>query len=362
MVRGRRVRNVVAYSRNDECCSPNPKRKDQRSDINKTKITRNMLDTNKSITQFFQSVGVDIKYNDEVSVDFPIKPSKLNGSNGILSKKMNHIVSKQDIICREIEEYIDLNKTPIISETRHNDNLKSPPTPHRIELRADSDTSENGLNSNGICEGHVVPPTKKMPPPKVKRRLKNDHLMTDISDNNGKTNHKLTEYFPVRRSVRKTKKTVLEEKQKFLEESLRNGKEEGLLVREFDGKGRGVIAARPFFKGDFVVEYSGELIDINEAKSREQKYAQDQNTGCYMYYFKHKNQQYCIDATAETGRLGRLVNHSRNGNLLTRTVSVDNRPRLVLIARDAIEIGEEITYDYGDRSKESLRHHPWLAF
>lgn len=186
--------------------------------------------------------------------------------------------------------------------------------------------------------------------------------MDNTSNNTQKTNHKLTEYFPVRRSVRKTKKIVLEEKQRFLEEVLRNGNEDGLLVREFEGKGRGVIAARPFFKGDFVVEYSGELIDINEARLREQKYAQDQSAGCYMYYFKHKNQQYCVDATAETGRLGRLVNHSRNGNLLTRTVSVDDRPRLVLIAKDTIEIGEEITYDYGDRSKESLRHHPWLAF
>jgi [histone H4]-lysine20 N-methyltransferase SETD8 len=60
--------------------------------------------------------------------------------------------------------------------------------------------------------------------------------------------------------------------------------------------------------------------------------------------------------------LGRLVNHSRNGNLLTRTVMVDNRPHLVLIAKDDLPPGVEVTYDYGDRSKESLQHHPWLAF
>lgn len=45
------------------------------------------------------------------------------------------------------------------------------------------------------------------------------------------SNHKLTEYFPVRRSVRKTKKTVLEEKQKFLEEAVLAKQEEGLEVR-----------------------------------------------------------------------------------------------------------------------------------
>lgn len=71
---------------------------------------------------------------------------------------------------------------------------------------------------------------------------------------------------------------------------------------------------------------------------------------------------YCssIDATKETGRLGRLVNHSRYGNLTTKTVSINNKPHLVLIAKDLIQEGVEILYDYGDRSKESLVNHPWL--
>jgi histone-lysine N-methyltransferase SETD8 len=70
---------------------------------------------------------------------------------------------------------------------------------------------------------------------------------------------------------------------------------------------------------------------------------------------------FSVDATAETGRLGRLVNHSRSGNLITKTVSIMNRPHLVLIAKEDIPPGEEVMYDYGDRSKESLRYHPWLA-
>jgi histone-lysine N-methyltransferase SETD8 len=57
-------------------------------------------------------------------------------------------------------------------------------------------------------------------------------------------------------------------------------------------KGRGVVAARSFSRGEFVVEYAGELIDMTEARIRESLYASDQNTGCYMYYFKHKNVQY----------------------------------------------------------------------
>lgn len=55
------------------------------------------------------------------------------------------------------------------------------------------------------------------------------------------------------------------------------------------------------------------------------------------------------------------MNHSRNGNLVTRIVEVKSIPHLVLIAKDDIAKGVEVTYDYGDRSKESIRYHPWLA-
>ncbi|XP_052860144.1 histone-lysine N-methyltransferase PR-Set7 [Anopheles cruzii] len=174
-------------------------------------------------------------------------------------------------------------------------------------------------------------------------------------------NKKITEFYPVRRSVRKTKKEVQVERDRDIELAIRDGREEGLKIEHFEGKGRGIVTTRSFSKGEFVVEYIGDLITVAEAKQREQSYAEDDNTGCYMYYFKHKNIQHCIDATAESGKLGRLVNHSRNGNLLTKTVSIDNRPHLVLIAKDDIEKGVEVTYDYGDRSKEALQYYPWLA-
>lgn len=40
------------------------------------------------------------------------------------------------------------------------------------------------------------------------------------------------------------------------------------------------------------MEYSGELIDMQEAYRREEEYEQDENTGCYMYYFKYKDHHY----------------------------------------------------------------------
>uniref|UniRef100_A0A7R9EIV2 [histone H4]-lysine(20) N-methyltransferase n=1 Tax=Timema monikensis TaxID=170555 RepID=A0A7R9EIV2_9NEOP len=174
-------------------------------------------------------------------------------------------------------------------------------------------------------------------------------------------NRKITEFFSVRRSVRKTKTTMLKERQQDLEEAILSQTESGLAVYYFERKGRGVVATQTFRKGEFVVEYAGELIDMNEAKLREMKYAQDENTGCYMYYFQTKNMQYCIDATAETGRFGRLVNHSRNGNLVPRVVMLKGSPHIVLMAKEDILPGGEIMYDYGDRSRESLQYHPWLA-
>ncbi|KAH8383320.1 hypothetical protein KR009_007988 [Drosophila setifemur] len=175
-------------------------------------------------------------------------------------------------------------------------------------------------------------------------------------------NREMTDFFPVRRSVRKTKTVVKEEWLRGLEQAVLEERCEGLQVRHFMGKGRGVVAERPFKRNEFVVEYVGDLISVTDASEREKRYALDENAGCYMYYFKHKNQQYCIDATVDTGKLGRLINHSRAGNLMTKVVVIKQRPHLVLLAKDDIEPGEELTYDYGDRSKESLLHHPWLAF
>lgn len=175
-------------------------------------------------------------------------------------------------------------------------------------------------------------------------------------------NREINEFFPVRRSVRKTKTAVKEEMMRNLEQAILEERSEGLKIAHFEGKGRGIIAERRFQRGEFVIEYVGDLISTTEAAEREKRYALDENAGCYMYYFKHKNQQYCIDATEDTGKLGRLVNHSRNGNLMTKVVVVKQKPHLVLIAKDDIESGEELCYDYGDRSKESLLHHPWLAF
>ena len=104
-------------------------------------------------------------------------------------------------------------------------------------------------------------------------------------------------------------------KQKEIELAIRSKKEDGFEIKILENKGRCVFSTKKFFKGDFVCEYSGELIDYSEAIQREQKYAENNHNHCYMYFFKHKSKRYCIDATVETQRVGRLYKEIENRRL-----------------------------------------------
>ncbi len=123
----------------------------------------------------------------------------------------------------------------------------------------------------------------------AKPRTKSDKLAAAAA-----SSHKVTEYFPIRRSSRRPKKVLEREHQADIEHHLLSGNDSALDigVRSFAEKGRGVVALRPYSKGEFVVEYAGDLIDVGVAKEREAKYSMDLATGCYMYYFKHKGKQY----------------------------------------------------------------------
>ncbi|XP_077353025.1 N-lysine methyltransferase KMT5A-A [Festucalex cinctus] len=173
-------------------------------------------------------------------------------------------------------------------------------------------------------------------------------------------NRKVTEFFPIRRSSRKSKTELKCEQKHLIDHLITNGIEEGMQVRHMEGKGRAVFAARGFRKGEYVVEYHGDLLEMADAKKREAEYAQNPETGCYMYYFQYLCKAYCVDATKETDRLGRLINHSKSGNLQTKLHDVDGAPHLILVASRDIDEGDELLYDYGDRSKASIAAHPWL--
>lgn len=75
-----------------------------------------------------------------------------------------------------------------------------------------------------------------------------------------------------------------------------------------------------------------------------------------LYSFTYNS----VDATKETHRFGRLINHSKMGNCQTKLHPIDGTPHLILVASRDIKAEEELLYDYGDRSKASVLAHPWL--
>ena len=68
-----------------------------------------------------------------------------------------------------------------------------------------------------------------------------------------------------------------------------------------------------------------------------------------------------IDATEETNRMGRLINHSKSkANLSIKVVGSEKGPHLCFFASCDIEAGTELFYDYGDKSKSSIQTFQWL--
>lgn len=180
---------------------------------------------------------------------------------------------------------------------------------------------------------------------------------------NANNNSKITDFFSVRRSQRKTSKQIEMEERDALESAiLLCSNEDFLEVYESKEKGRGIRTLKDFRKNDFVVEYKGDLVDISTAREREKEYAEDSNIGSFMYFFKHGNKHFCVDATEETSYKGRLINHSvLRPNLKTKVVEIKGRVHLILVAKKDIELGEELLYDYGDRTPCTVACNPWLV-
>ena len=100
----------------------------------------------------------------------------------------------------------------------------------------------------------------------------------------------------VRKSKRdkRKKEEILKEEREGIEARLQlvDDSTLDLKIGYIENMGRGIFAKRMFAKGEFVVEYAGDLMDIGRAKDLEAKYSLDMSKGSYMYFFKHKGKQY----------------------------------------------------------------------
>ncbi|XP_067234422.1 uncharacterized protein [Chanodichthys erythropterus] len=117
-------------------------------------------------------------------------------------------------------------------------------------------------------------------------------------------------------------------------------------------KGRGVFAKSSFCKGDFVVEYRGDMINDAELQRRRKRY--HASCAAFMFDFKWRGKTWCIDASREDGSFGRIVNDDhKHPNCKMKKIDVNGKPHLCLFALNDIKEGEEITYDYGGED------YPW---
>lgn len=113
-------------------------------------------------------------------------------------------------------------------------------------------------------------------------------------------------------------------------------------------KGFAVRSTKPIFKGEFVIEYIGEVLDDEEASKRAPDNLLDTYLLTIFEHFGASKLGTRIDARY-FGNESRFINHSCSPNLIVLPVRRDDplRPKFCLFALRDIEVGEELSYDYG---------------
>ncbi|XP_034243049.1 probable histone-lysine N-methyltransferase set-23 [Thrips palmi] len=117
-------------------------------------------------------------------------------------------------------------------------------------------------------------------------------------------------------------------------------------------KGYGLKTTELIPKGEFICEYAGEVIGMDEAKIRF-KAASMKGEMNYIFVLREfvdsekKTVTETIIDPSVIGNIGRYINHSCNPNAGIVPVRVDSPvPVLGIFARRNISAGDEITYDY----------------
>ncbi|XP_076220967.1 histone-lysine N-methyltransferase SETMAR [Nomia melanderi] len=120
-----------------------------------------------------------------------------------------------------------------------------------------------------------------------------------------------------------------------------------LMVSEVGEKGLGLITTKLINKGQFICEYAGEVIGIEEARRRVEANKNSMNYVLIVSeYAGERIIVTCIDPKY-FGNIGRYCNHSCEPNANLVPIRVETVvPRLCLFASRNIDVGEEITFNY----------------
>lgn len=119
-------------------------------------------------------------------------------------------------------------------------------------------------------------------------------------------------------------------------------KEKKIKIVKTEFCGWGVEAAEPINKGEFIIEYIGEVIDdaLCEQRLWDMKYRGVQN-----FYMCEIRKDFTIDATFK-GNFSRFLNHSCDPNCMLEKWQVEGETRVGVFAARSIKAGEPLTYDY----------------
>jgi SET domain/BRK domain len=117
----------------------------------------------------------------------------------------------------------------------------------------------------------------------------------------------------------------------------------GIVTGRSNIHGIGLFTLTGYSKGDFVIEYAGELIRTAVGEIRDARYKFSGFRGS-TYLFK-VNEDYIVDATMKSNR-ARFINHSCDPNMEAIVVSVQGRDLVVLTATRMILPYAELTLNY----------------
>eukprot|EP00178_Gracilaria_changii_P021278 TRINITY_DN632_c0_g1_i1.p1 TRINITY_DN632_c0_g1~~TRINITY_DN632_c0_g1_i1.p1 ORF type:complete len:2087 (+),score=199.02 TRINITY_DN632_c0_g1_i1:17967-24227(+) len=115
----------------------------------------------------------------------------------------------------------------------------------------------------------------------------------------------------------------------------------GIVTGRSGIHGIGLLTLTGYRKGDFIIEYAGDLIRTPLADIREARY---EAAGLGTYLFKI-NEQEIVDATVQSNR-ARFTNHSCDPNMIARIIHVRGRDLVALQATRDIPRFAELTFDY----------------
>ena len=109
--------------------------------------------------------------------------------------------------------------------------------------------------------------------------------------------------------------------------------------------------------------YVGEFMTGETGRSMEEEHEKNQS-GSFLFFFWYKSNEFCIDATSESSKMGRFINHSKkNANVAPKVWEVKpGEPRLVLLASKRIEAGSELVYNYNERRGQVVGELEWLKY